>query len=186
MAKPNDPDFLPYRRDPESLVRKWALPGTEGLRHRIGGLEKTDGAGVGSTDALNHQKMVAFRAEKVQKVSEKISPLTTTGADEGDLLVISWGGTFGAIHAAVEEASAEGLSAGHAHFRHIMPLPANTAEVLSRYKRCLVCELNGGQFMGYLRMLYPGFHFEPLNKIQGQPFMVSEVLGAIKLNLQNG
>lgn len=186
LAKPNDPDFLPYRRDPESLVRKWALPGTEGLRHRIGGLEKTDGAGVGSTDALNHQKMVAFRAEKVQKVSEKISPLTTTGADEGDLLVISWGGTFGAIHAAVEEASAEGLSAGHAHFRHIMPLPANTAEVLSRYKRCLVCELNGGQFMGYLRMLYPGFHFEPLNKIQGQPFMVSEVLGAIKLNLQNG
>jgi len=186
LAKPNDPDFLPYRRDPESLVRNWALPGTEGLRHRIGGLEKTDGAGVGSTDALNHQKMVAFRAEKVQKVSEKISPLTTTGADEGDLLVISWGGTFGAIHAAVEEASAEGLSAGHAHFRHIMPLPANTAEVLSRYKRCLVCELNGGQFMGYLRMLYPGFHFEPLNKIQGQPFMVSEVLGAIKLNLQNG
>ncbi|MGE4567705.1 MAG: 2-oxoacid:acceptor oxidoreductase subunit alpha [Bacteroidales bacterium] len=186
LAEPNDPDFLPYRRDPESLVRKWALPGTEGLRHRIGGLEKTDGAGVGSTDPLNHQKMVAFRAEKVQKVAAKIDPLTTTGADEGDLLVISWGGTYGAIHAAVEEASVQALSVGHAHFRHLMPLPANTAEVLSRYKRCLVCELNGGQFMGYLRMLYPGFHFEPFNKIQGQPFMVSEVLEAITLNLQNG
>lgn len=186
MAEPNDPDFMPYRRDAETLVRKWAIPGTEGLRHRIGGLEKTDGAGVGSTDPLNHQKMVAFRAEKVQKVAEKLPPLATTGCEEGDLLVVSWGGTYGAIHAAVEDACSQGLSVGHAHFSHLLPLPSNSAEVFSRYKHCLVCELNGGQFMGYLRMIFPGVRFEPFNKIQGQPFMVSEVLGAIKLNLQNG
>ncbi len=175
LAKPNDPDYQPYRRDPETLVRKWALPGTEGLRHRIGGLEKEDGIGNISTDPLNHQKMVDLRDAKVQKVADYIPLQEVAGEKEGDLLVVSWGGTLGAVQEAVEIMQAKGEKVSHAHFSYIMPLPKNTAEVLSGFKKILVCELNSGQFVNYLKMKHHGYNYMQYNKVQGLPFTVNEL-----------
>lgn len=175
IAKPNEPDYKPYRRDPETLVRKWALPGTEGLRHRIGGLEKEDIYGNVTTDPLNHQKMVELREAKVQKVADFIPEQTIVGAPDADLLVVSWGGTYGAVLTAVEQLQNEGKSVAHAHFHHIMPLPKNTAQILANHKNILVCELNAGQFVNYLRMKHPEFKYRQYNKIQGLPFVVSEL-----------
>ena len=179
IAQPNDPNYQPYRRDPETLVRQWAIPGTEGLRHRIGGLEKTDGLGLVSTDPQNHQKMVDFRQEKINRLATKIPQQAVTGSEDADLLVVSWGGTRGAVCTAVKEAIASGKKVAHAHFNYIMPLPANTAEVLSRYKNILVCELNSGQFANYLRMTHPENVYKQYNKIQGLPFTVQELVNAI-------
>jgi len=175
IAKPNEPDYKPYRRDPETLVRKWALPGTEGLRHRIGGLEKEDIIGNVTTDPLNHQKMVEIREAKVQKVADFIPEQPINGDPNADLLVVSWGGTYGAVLTAVEQLQKEGKSIAHAHFHHIMPLPKNTAQVLSNHKNIIVCELNGGQFVNYLKMKHPEFKYKQYNKIQGLPFVVSEL-----------
>ena len=177
-------EYQPYARDPETLVRKWAIPGTEGLFNRIGGLEKTDGKGIGSTDPLNHEKMVQLRASKVQLVANNIPELQAESAVSGDLLVVSWGGTYGAIQAAVEETSGK-HSIGHVHLKHIMPLPRNIKDVFSGYKKILVCELNGGQLCGYLRMILPEFEYMSFTKIQGQPFMVSEVVSAIESSLKS-
>ncbi len=175
IAKPNDPDYQPYRRDPETLVRKWALPGTEGLRHRIGGLEKEDGIGNVSTDPMNHQKMVDLRDAKVQKVADYIPLQEIAGDKEGELLVVSWGGTLGAVQEAVEIMQAKGEKVSHAHFNYIMPLPKNTAEVLSGFKKILVCELNSGQFVNYLKMKHHGYNYLQYNKVQGLPFTVNEL-----------
>ncbi|MDR2848193.1 MAG: 2-oxoacid:acceptor oxidoreductase subunit alpha [Bacteroidales bacterium] len=180
IAQANDPDYLPYRRDPETFVRQWALPGTPGLLHRIGGLEKTDGKGSVSTDGLNHEKMVQYRHQKVQKVAEFIPKQGTEGEAAGELLLVSWGGTYGAIHAAAEVMQKQGIKTGHAHFRHIMPLPANTAEILGKYKRIVVCELNNGQFVNYLRATHPQFTYGQINKVQGQPFLVEEIVEELK------
>lgn len=180
VAKPNDPDYKPYRRDPETLVRQWAIPGTEGLRHRIGGLEKTDIFGEVSTDPINHAKMVQYRTEKVQRLANRIPKQNVYGEQEGDLLVVSWGGTKGQVNTAVKEARAQGVSVSHTHFTNIMPLPANTPDILKNFKKILVCELNSGQFANYLRMTYPEFKYEKYNKIQGLPFTVSELVEAIK------
>ena len=180
LAEANDPDYKPYRRDPETFVRKWALPGTDGLRHRIGGLEKENIIGTVSTDPLNHQLMVDFREKKVQKVADFIPEQTITGEDNGDLLVISWGGTEGAVLSAVEALQKEGKKVSHAHFSYIMPLPKNTAEVLKGYKNILVCELNSGQFVNYLRMTHPEQQYKQFNKVQGLPFVVSELI--VKFN----
>jgi 2-oxoglutarate/2-oxoacid ferredoxin oxidoreductase subunit alpha len=176
IAKPNDPDYKPYRRDPETLVRKWALPGTEGLRHRIGGLEKEDIKGNVSTDAHNHQVMVDLRNAKVQKVANFIPEQDIEGSKEGDLLVVSWGGTKGALTSAVKKLQKEGKKVSHAHFKYIMPLPKNTGDVFKGFKKIIVCELNSGQFVNYLRMTHPGFAYLQFNKVQGLPFLVSELM----------
>lgn len=184
IAQPNDPDYLPYRRDPETLVRKWALPGTEGLRHRIGGLEKEDGKGTVSTDPLNHQKMVDYRSAKVQKVADYLPLQEVMGAKEGDVLVVSWGGTLGAVQEAVEVMQAEGKKVSHAHFNYIMPLPKNTAEIFAGFKKILVCELNSGQFVNYLKMTQYGHKYYQYNKVQGLPFTVNELTQAITNTLE--
>jgi 2-oxoglutarate ferredoxin oxidoreductase subunit alpha len=169
-------DYKPYARDPETLARKWAVPGTEGLRHRIGGLEKTDIFGQVSTDPMNHEKMVKYRAEKVKRIENYIPEQEVYGDAEGDLLVVSWGGTAGALRNAVEKARIAGMNVSHAHFRYINPLPKNTREVLARYKKVLVCELNNGQFVNYLRMNFPEIPYLQYNKIQGLPFTVIELV----------
>ncbi|KAF0199686.1 MAG: 2-oxoglutarate ferredoxin oxidoreductase subunit alpha [Bacteroidetes bacterium] len=184
MAVANDPDYKPYRRDPETLVRKWAIPGTEGLRHRVGGLEKEDVYGNVSTDPLNHQKMVDLREAKVQKVADFIPEQEIMGEKEGDLLVVSWGGTLGPVSEAVEELQKQGRSVSHAHFNYIMPLPKNTEDVLKGFKKILVCELNSGQFVNYLRMTHPSFKYQKYNKVQGLPFTVSELSRVINQTLE--
>ncbi|MFP4367093.1 MAG: 2-oxoacid:acceptor oxidoreductase subunit alpha, partial [Bacteroidales bacterium] len=175
LAKPNEKSFKPYKRNPETLVRQWAIPGTEGLRHRIGGLEKTDIQGAVSTDPQNHQLMVTIREEKVKKVAESLPLQKINGNKNGDLLVVSWGGTEGAIKTAVRDMQKEGKSIGHAHFNHIMPLPKNTGEILGSYKKVIVCELNNGQFVKYLRSEFPETKYMQFNKIQGLPFFTGEL-----------
>lgn len=175
FAQPNDENFQPYKRDEETLIREWALPGMEGLRHRLGGLEKWDITGNVSTDPENHQKMVELREEKVQKVSRDIPNQDIMGDDEGDLLVVSWGGSKGAVLNAVEELQNEGKRVSMAHFHYMQPLPENTEKVLSGFKRIIVPELNLGQFIQILRMKFPQFKYDKYNKIQGLPFTVSEL-----------
>jgi 2-oxoglutarate ferredoxin oxidoreductase subunit alpha len=176
IAKPNEENYKPYRRDEKTLIRKWALPGTEGLRHRIGGLEKTDIKGEVSTDPINHAKMVAFRDEKVKKVADIIPNQEVIGDNEGDLLVVSWGGTFGQTMVAVKELQKQGKKISLTHFKHIMPLPKNTADIFKNFKKILVCELNGGQFADYLRMMHPDFSYMKFCKVQGLPFTTVELI----------
>ncbi|MBZ0243490.1 MAG: 2-oxoacid:acceptor oxidoreductase subunit alpha [Bacteroidales bacterium] len=175
IAKANDPEYKPYKRDSERLNRQWAVPGTEGLRHRIGGLEKQDVIGNVSHDPLNHQKMTYLREEKVQRVANYIADQEVFGAQDADMLVVSWGGTYGVMLTVVEKMIEQGKSIALAHFRHIMPLPKNTGEILSRYKKIVVCEINNGQFVKYLRMNLPQYKYQQYNKIQGLPFMVAEL-----------
>ena len=175
IAKANDPDYQPYKRDEETLARQWALPGTEGLRHRISGLEKANGSGNLSLDPKNHQLMTELREEKVQRVANYIPEQEIVGDPNADLLVVSWGGTYGVVLSVVEKMLEEGKSVAHAHFRHIMPLPKNTAKVLSGHKKILVCENNNGQFVNYLREKMPEFKYEQFNKIQGLPFLTAEL-----------
>lgn len=176
IAMPNDPDYKPYRRDPETFVRKWALPGTEGLRHRVGGLEKENIFGNVSTDPVNHQLMVNLREAKVQKIADFIPEQKVLGELEGDLLVVSWGGTQGTVENAVLEIQKTGKKVSHAHFRNIMPLPKNTAEIFGKFKKIIVCELNNGQFVNYLRMTHPDFKYHQHCKVQSQPFAISELI----------
>lgn len=175
IVKANDSTYLPYKRDPETLARGWAIPGTEGLRHRIGGLEKTDGKGAVSTDPHNHELMTSLREGKVQKLAEYLPLQEVSGEQEGDLLVVSWGGTKGAVLSAVNDLHAEGKKIGHAHFSYIMPLPRNTEEIFKKYKKIIVCELNRGQFANYLRMTWPDFKYEQYNRMQGLPFSIQEL-----------
>jgi len=175
IAKANDKDYEPYKRNPETYVRQWAIPGTEGLRHRIGGLEKTDGKGIISTDPDNHELMCKFRAKKIQKIADFLPEQKVEGCQNGEVLVVSWGGTFGSTRTAVNELVAEGKSVGHAHFNYIMPLPKNTKDIFEKFKKIIVCELNLGQFVNYLRMTLPEFKYEQYNKIQGLPFEVQEL-----------
>ena len=173
--------FLPYRRD-ERLVRPWAVPGTPGLEHRIGGLEKEDGSGAVSYDPLNHERMVRIRAEKIANIADDIPALAVDGPAEGDLLVVGWGGTFGAIaHGRAAGAERQGRNVAHAHLRYLNPMPRNTGDVLKRYKKVLVPELNTGQLRRLLRAEYL-IDAVGLNKVQGRPFLVSEVEAAIHAN----
>ncbi|MGD0709559.1 MAG: 2-oxoacid:acceptor oxidoreductase subunit alpha [Bacteroidales bacterium] len=175
MAQANDKDFKPYRRDAETLVRKWALPGTEGLRHRIGGLEKLDIEGTVSTDPLNHQKMCEFREKKVEKVADFIPDQKLVGDEKGEMLVVSWGGSYGSVYTAVKEMQAEGKKVSLAHFRNICPLPKNTKQILANFDKIIVCELNLGQFVKYLKINFPEYKYHQFNKVQGLPFMVNEL-----------
>jgi 2-oxoglutarate ferredoxin oxidoreductase subunit alpha len=165
--------FLPYKRD-ERLVRQWAIPGTAGLEHRIGGLEKEDITGNVSYDPLNHEHMIKTRAQKIANIANDIPPLQVSGPQEGDLLVIGWGGTYGAILSAVERAQRKGCKVASAHLRYLNPMPKNTGEVLKRYKKVLVPELNSGQLRMLLRATFL-VDAVGLNKVQGRPFLVSEI-----------
>ena len=180
FACPDTP-YKPFERDPQTLVRKWAVPGMPGCEHRVGGLEKNH-AGVLSSDPQNHEMMVAERAAKVQKVADFIPELEVDGPSSGKLLVVGWGGTYGHVLSAVKAAREEGIDVSFAHFDYIMPLPKNTAEVFAGYDKVLVCELNSGQFANYLRGIMPQFKYVQANKVQGQPFLVQEIVSAIKEN----
>ena len=171
--------WAPYLRNDENLVRYWAVPGTEGFAHRIGGLEKDAKSGIISTDPDNHQLMTDLRQAKIDKIADYIPELKVEGNADADVLIVGWGGTYGHLYAAVEELNAEGKACALAHFNYINPLPKNTQEVLSKYKKVLVCELNNGQFAAYLRSKMP-FHLDmtQLNKVQAQPFSVEEVKNA--------
>lgn len=175
LATPNDKTYAPYKRNPETYVREWAIPGMEGLRHRIGGLEKSDGKGSVCTEASNHELMSMYRNEKVQKVANSIPDQEIYGDEDADLLVIGWGGTEGSLKLAVEEMREEGKKVALAHFNYIMPLPKNTGDIIKKYKKIVVCELNMGQFVNYLRMNFQTKAFYQHNKIQGLPFGVSEL-----------
>ncbi len=167
--------FLPYSRDPQTLARPWAVPGTAGLEHRIGGLEKADGLGNVSYDPDNHHKMTLLRAAKVAGIANDIPGLETYGVDEGELLILGWGSTYGVIRSAVERLRAEGRSVAHAQLRYLNPFPANTGEVLRRYRTVLVPELNLGQLAFILRGTYlvdaVGY-----NRVRGKPFRISEIV----------
>lgn len=170
--------FLPYQRDGETLARPWAVPGTEGLEHRIGGLEKDDGTGNVSYDPANHEHMTRVRADKVRRLLADIPPAAAHG-DEDGVLVVSWGGTYGAVRTAVERARAQGIRTAHLHLRWLNPFPAGLGELLHRYDRVLVPELNMGQLA---RVLRAEFLVDAISygKVQGQPFKVSEVLARIQ------
>jgi len=172
---PNDPDeFHPYSRDPDTLARPWAIPGTPGLEHTIGGIEKQDIVGQVSYDSANHERMVGLRAEKIRRVASDVPAIEICGPTSGDLLVVGWGGTYGAIRHAVENAHKQGLSVAAAHVRYLNPLPENLGEVLRGYKRILVPELNSGQLRLLLRAEYL-VDAVGLNKISGQPLRTSEI-----------
>ncbi len=174
-----DPEgFLPYSRDPETLARPWALPGTPGLEHRIGGLEKSDGAGNVSYEPLNHERMVHQRAEKIARVALDIPPAEADGDPDGRLLVLGWGSTYGSIAGAVRRARAEGRRVSRLHLRYLNPLPSNLGEVLSRFERVLVPEMNLGQLAFLLRGMYLR-EIDSLSKVQGQPFRESEIFDRI-------
>ncbi len=166
--------FLPYKRDEQKLVRSWALPGTPGLEHRIGGLEKTIKGTVSYTPE-NHELMVNTRAEKIKRVSCNIPDLKVQGDESGDLLVVGWGGKYGYIITAVRELQTEGHKVSMVNFNYINPMPRNVRDLFSKFKKILVCELNLGQFADYLRMKHQEFRYDQINKVQGQPFTINEI-----------
>ena len=166
--------FLPYKRDPHTLARPWAVPGTPGLEHRIGGLEKQDPTGNINYEPLNHENMVRIRAAKVAAVVQDIPNVLPAGDPEGDLLIVAWGSTCGSITAALKAQRAKGRRIGHLHLRHLNPLPSNVGDVLKRYKRVLVPELNMGQLLWVLRAKFL-VDAVGLNKIQGRPFKQAEL-----------
>jgi len=171
--------FQPYLRNPETLARGWAVPGTPGLEHRVGGLEKEDVSGNISYAPSNHERMTQLRAEKVARMAQDIPPIEVHGSPRGDLLVVGWGGTHGAITSAVEEARAEGLDVSSIHLRHLNPFPQNLGEVLRAFRRVLVPELNLGQLAMLLRAEFL-VDAESLCKVQGQPFKVGEIKAKIR------
>jgi 2-oxoglutarate ferredoxin oxidoreductase subunit alpha len=174
--------FLPYRRD-NSLSRPWAIPGTPGLEHRIGGIEKQDVTGNINYEPANHQHMTDTRRKKIENIAETIPELEVKGPADAELLVAGWGGTYGSITTAVERAQRRGLKVAQAHFRYLNPMPRNTAAVLKRFKKILVPELNGGQLTWLLRAKYLA-PAEGLLKVQGKPFLVSEIETAIEKMLK--
>jgi len=171
--------FRPYLRDPETLARPWAIPGTPGLEHRIGGLGKQENTGAVSYDPKDNQRMNDLRAEKVARIASEIPPLEVLGPERGELLVVGWGSTHGAITSAVEAARADGLPVSAVHLRHLNPLPANLGSVLAGFEKVLVAELNLGQLTRMLRDRYlvPA---ELFGKVEGQPFKVSELRARIE------
>ena len=174
LETPNDPNYRPFYRDEETYARQWALPGMEGLRHRVGGLEKAPEGNL-STDPEIHALMVHNRQEKVNRVANYIPEQEVKGNPDADLLVVGWGGTAGALTLAVEEMNNEGKKVAYTHFNYICPLPKNTGDVLRKYKKIVVCELNSGQFAGYLRTQFPECPLHQYNKVMGLPFEVSEL-----------
>ncbi len=179
-----DETYLPYFRD-EKLVREWALPGTKGLAHRLGGLEKEANTGNVSYDPANHEYMIKTREAKVEKIADYIpEQKVTMGVEEGDLLLLGWGSTFGVMESITKELAAEGLKVGHTHLRYIRPFPKNLGEILKNYKKVMIPEINNGQLSKIIR---ERFLIDPIqfNKIQGVPIMKAELRYAIKEVLEN-
>jgi 2-oxoglutarate ferredoxin oxidoreductase subunit alpha len=170
----NPEGFLPYKRDPDTLARPWAIPGTPGLEHRVGGLEKQDVTGNVNYEPLNHERMVRIRAAKVEAIGQDIPDAVPVGDPDGDLLIVAWGSTYGAITAAMKSQREAGLRIGHVHLRYLNPFPRNLGELFKRYRKVLVPEMNLGQLSMLLRAKYL-VDAEGFNKIQGQPFKVAEL-----------
>ena len=174
-----DPEkFAPYTRDPETLARMWAVPGMQGMEHRIGGLEKQDITGAVSHDPENHQKMTEIRQEKIDRIANDIPELEIMGDAEADLLVIGWGSSYGAIKSAVDQKNKDGVKVAFVNLRHLNPFPSNLGDIISKYDTILVPEMN----MGQLRTILHSSFFKPLiglNKVQGQPFKASEISNKI-------
>lgn len=176
-----DENWHPYDRDKDTLARKWPIPGTIGLEHRVGGLEKDKVSGNVSYIPENHEYMTKIRAEKIKRVQNYIPNLETEFANSGDLLVVGWGGTYGSLHSAVKQMNKQGYTnIGFAHFNYINPLPKNTEAILKSFKKIVVCELNTGQFAKVLNINFSGFEFLQFNKIQGLPFGNSELMEKFK------
>ncbi|MDE2489823.1 MAG: 2-oxoacid:acceptor oxidoreductase subunit alpha [Elusimicrobia bacterium] len=184
-ALPPLAEFQPYKRDPETLARPWATPGAKGYEHRIGGIEKADVTGNVSYDPDNHERMVRLRAAKVAKIAQDIPPTEVLGARTGDVLLVGWGGTYGAITAAVQEMQKAGRKVSAVHLRHLNPLPPDLGEILAGFKHVVVPELNMGQLLKVLRAKYlvPA---KGINKIKGRPFMVSEIVAGVDAVLKGG
>jgi 2-oxoglutarate ferredoxin oxidoreductase subunit alpha len=180
ITHPTDPsDFAPYRRDPDTLARPWAIPGTPGLEHRIGGLEKADITGNVNYDPLNHEKMTRLRNEKIERIANFIPEQEVYGDSEGELLVLSWGSTYGAAITAVDKLREEAASVSHAHLRYLNPFPRNLGDIISRFNQILIPELNLGQLRLLIRAKFL-VDAQGLSKIQGTPFKVSEILAKCK------
>jgi 2-oxoglutarate ferredoxin oxidoreductase subunit alpha len=179
-----DPNgFMPYMRDPKTLARPWAIPGTKGLEHRIGGLEKQDITGNVNYEALNHENMVRLRAAKVDAIVQDVPDAVSAGDPEGDLLLVGWGSTYGSITAALRAQRAKGRKIGHVHLRYLNPLPRNLHDVMKRYRKVVVPEMNMGQLSFVLRGKYL-IDAIGLDKIQGKPFKQSEIEAKIEEVLQ--
>jgi len=176
FAKAGETDWSPYSRCEEKLSREWAIPGTKGMEHRIGGLEKQAVTGNISYDPNNHEDMVKVRQEKVNRVANFIPEIEIEGDASADVLVVGWGGTYGGLHTATAAMLADGKSIAHTHFNFINPLPKNTAEVFAKFKTIVVAELNNGQFVKLLRSELPQFEYLQYNKIQGLPFSKTELI----------
>jgi 2-oxoglutarate ferredoxin oxidoreductase subunit alpha len=175
-----DPEgYLPYRRDPNTLARPWAIPGTKGLEHRLGGLEKQETTGNVNYEPLNHEKMVRLRAAKVEAIGQDVPDAEVAGDENGDLLIVAWGSTYGAITAAVKAQRILGRRVGHVHLRYLNPLPRNLGEIIGRFERVLVPEMNMGQLLWVLRAKYL-VDAEGFNKIQGRPFKQAEIEAKIE------
>ena len=171
--------WQPYERREDNKVRHWAIPGTEGATHRLGGLEKDARTGAISNDPENHERMIATRREKIARIANDIPELEVIGPDDAEVLLMGWGGTYGHLRTAATEMCRQGKKIAFAQLRYINPLPANTGEVLSRYKKVIVAELNTGMLADYLQARFPKVEIERINKIQGQPFLVEEVMEAV-------
>ena len=178
-APPEGEAFLPYQRDENTLARPWAIPGTPGLEHRVGGLEKEDITGNVSYDPVNHQKMTDLRAAKVAAVVQEVPDIEVNGKEQGEVLVVGWGSTYGAITSAVDKLRGEGASVSSIHLRYLNPFPKNLGEILSKFKKVLIPEMNTGQLSLLLRGKYL-VDAQPLNKVQGQPFKIAEIYEAVQ------
>ena len=172
--------WKPYLRDEETFARFWAIPGMEKAMHRVGGLEKDFNTSVISTDGPNHEKMVKARLEKVARIADNIPELKIEGKADADTILVGWGGTYGHILTAAEELAEEGKPVAVAQFRYINPMPKNALDELKKYKNIIVAELNTGMFADYLQMHLPGKEIGRVNKIEGQPFMVHEIVDGVK------
>lgn len=172
--------WKPYLRNEDTMSRYWAIPGTEGLAHRLGGLEKDYNTSALSIDPVNHEHMVLARREKVARIANDIPELEVKCDADADTLLIGWGGTYGHLYTAAQELNCEGRKVAFAHFRYINPLPKNTEEVLSRYKTVICAELNTGMMADFLQSRFGGLQIKRINKIQGQPFLIQEVVDSVK------
>ena len=168
--------WSPYKRNPETLVRYWAVPGTPGFMHRIGGLEKSNATGAISNDPDNHHLMVEQRAQKVERIADTLPPLNVEGDEDAELLIVGFGGTYGHLHEAMQQMQSEGKKVAHAHLNIVNPLPRGTQETLARYKKVVVAEQNMGQLAGFLRMKTGATNIQQYNEVKGQPFSVATLV----------
>ncbi len=183
QVEPNaEGDFMPFLRDPSTLARPWAVPGTPGLEHRIGGLEKADGTGNISYDPDNHQRMTDLRVEKVAGIAASIPPLVVDGDEDADVLVVGWGSTYGPIRQAVRKVRESGREVARAHLRHLNPFPPNTGELLARYQRIVVPEMNTGQLVRMLRAEYL-VDARGYNRVRGLPFTTQELAAELTAHI---